>query len=269
MAGLTPLTPESGSRFDALRSFIPDKLHNPLAMVGATAITLGGGLSTELYAGSRPAFAQGTPSTQSTANESNSTTCQAPQDTSKPYDGCWNLNLATDQDVEFCQDLATNRAQNKIDFIASVKIKHKIGKKHITVNNGLRRLSAWEGNKFIYACSSVTHNYVRLRVVENMGNAKRPRAKDTKTIGKVVIARGNDSTKFDGIINEIVHTKKTISLPEKLTGKDLHKHKFGVKETIVSEPTIQVPYYDSANPTQDIPGPMKTVQSKPHILWLH
>jgi hypothetical protein len=268
MAGQFPPSPENGNRFDSLMNLMPDQIRRPFAIAGSVAV-LGGGLATARALGSSPAIAQEAVSTETSSNPADSpNACQVPSDQSQLYDGCRDSSMDTNLDVAYCQDQATNRAQNTIDMIASRKLKFKVGRKHIEAEEGLRRMELWAGKEFIYACPEVTRNYVKLQLVKNIGKSKDPRASDTRVIGKATIVRGDDSTEFNGVFSRIVKRKKILSLPRKLTTKDLRDHKFGVKDVIVSEPLIQVPYSDPMNPDRDIPGPMVTVESKPHITWI-
>lgn len=243
---------------------VPDRLRRPLALISGLA-AFGGSIATVEAIGGGVADAQ-TTTTETT------TTCDhgilTNQQESVPHKGCWDPSKDTDAEVIYCQTSVMDKKTNKYDMIASRSLSSKLGSKQIKFNAGLRRIQYWVGNEFYYACAEVTDNYVKEQLVENTGNSTHPRAKDIKALGNVVIARGDDSTEFDGIFRKIVATSKPFSLPRDLRASDITGHRYGVRDTIVSRPLFQRPYVDQYNPDQSVPGPVYTRHSPPHITWL-
>lgn len=274
LAGVSTMATEfevqKQSRLDSIMNLIPDQLKTPFAVMSATGVAFTGALAVGLR--SNLAFAQGAPSGEITSTPASSSggsdECVVPEDKSKPYDSCWDPANDTNVQVSLCQDMATNKPANHVDMIASRKIHFKKGSSRVVVAEGINRLQVWIGPEFLYSCSEVTKNYVKLQLIQNAKASAHLHSKDARVIGKASVAHGDDSTKFDGIFGKVVIRKKALTLPHPLTAADLRNHRFGVKDTIVSAPLIQKPYVNESDPSQNVPGPMKTVYGKPHITLL-
>lgn len=248
-----------------MRNF--DQLKNPMAVIASTTALMGGGLALARTLDGAAAFGQQPTAAESTPSTAN--TCQPPADTSIPYEGCWDESSLTNLDENDCQGKAVDAEGNGgVDLIASRHIKSKVGSKRITVTEGIRRFELWFGNEWLYACTSITNNYVKLQLIEKTNNHSKDGLKSTRFIGNSSTISGDKSTSFSPKFQQVTTKKQVFKLPHALTKSELTHHKYGVRDTIVSEPLIQVPYIDNSNPESSVPGPMLVRQSKPHTTWI-
>jgi len=247
---------------------VADLLRNRMAILGSVA-ALGGGVAvantlTAQSASANTPTATGSPESGSISTDRQCYSQFDPNRPPGPQRGCWDSTQDTNADVQLCQYSAIEPAPH--GFIASRHFNYKTGSRSVRTTEKLNRLQVWSGNLFLYACAEVTNNKVKEQLVEHVITHSGKRK--TKIVGKAVILRGNDSTEFDGNSLESKITKSILKLPVKLNRQDLRRRRWGVKDTILSSPRIQVPYRNPDDPASDVLGPMKTMR-KSHITWFH
>ena len=163
-------------------------------------------------------------------------------------------------DVHLCQQSIIGTPGFAKGLINSEKIHSKIGASSLKVNLQLNEIQMWSGEEFWYGCDSVTDNTLSLRlVVRNKGKATAE--------GVSALLRADDDSRYSGVRFATTNRTTVLKLTKKLTQNDIKSGKYGVRATIKSRPTIQVPHLDPYNGSGNFPGPMETV-SRTTVKWL-
>jgi hypothetical protein len=245
------------SRLASLMYLVPDRLKTPLAALSSVGAMAGGVAMANMVS-------NGTAAAQEQTSTGADNTCPviSPEQFGQPHQGCWDVSIATNADVKGCQDIAVGNEDSKQQMIAWRKANWNRRTSKVSVKEGLRRIQIWQGQEFEYACSLLTKNSVKVELVSRP-RVKSAAGKSVKRVGHTAQLHGDDSTQFDGVRFKTVPVKTSFKL------KNPHKNlQYGVKDVIVSKPLLpNRPYHNALNPKNDIPGPLKTRRSKPHIKW--
>jgi hypothetical protein len=239
-------------------NLVPDRVKAPLAVLTSVGAMTGGVALANMLSNSTASAQEQT----STRGVDNACPVIPPDQFGQPHQGCWDLSLATNVDVKGCQDLAVGTKDSKQQMIAWRKISRNKPTSTVNVQEGLRRIQIWQGQEFEYACSLLTKNSVKVELVSRP-RVKSAARKSVKRVGHIAQLHGDDSTQFDGVRFKTVPVKTSFKLKNPKGNLQ-----YGVKDIIVSKPLLpNRPYHNALNPKNDIPGPLKTRRSKPHIKW--
>jgi hypothetical protein len=171
-----------------------------------------------------------------------------------------------DADVNLCQDMVIGAGSRlSKEFLKSDEFSYKVGAKTVSAELTLGKPKLMSGNTLRALCSQVTKNSVSLQVVSKE-RIKGKKASKVKIWGRAAtvspaasagLSKGSDTT----------IAKKNLTLPRKLTQKDVSSHRYGVRETVTSQPLLQVPHIDDTNSSGNIMGPMQTRKAV-RTVWL-
>lgn len=145
-------------------------------------------------------------------------------------------------------------------MILSRDIRYTLGSKKVTVKEKVSGLESWGGLAYGSSCASTTENNVSQRFVKQIKPRKPTKKLPYKAISKQSKIEGNKTAGFDpthAYNRGAFDIKRTYTLKEKLTRKNIKNHDVCLKEVTTSTPLIQKPYVDPAMPAhQQVPGPM-------------
>jgi hypothetical protein len=175
-----------------------------------------------------------------------------------------------DADVKACQDMVIGQGKAPSrGFLKSEKFQFKRGTRTINAKVEVAQPNLMQNSAFKAACSAVTKNSVQLRIVSKpnvRSSSSNVKNSPVKLWGKTVNVFPNISAEQSAKAG-ITSVSAKLTLPKRLTQRDIKNHRYGVRETVTSQPLIQMPHIDTTNPANNVPGPMEKRTSS-RVVWL-